>query len=64
MWLWMVVGLALLWVLVTYLVGRIVGLRRSGHGRAAVQALDRQLAAGEITAEEYRHARQLRATGH
>lgn len=59
MWLWVILGLLGLWALVAFAITWIVGPRRR---EAAAEVLERQLADGEITSEEYRRLRHLPPT--
>lgn len=64
MWIWMVLGLAALWLLVWFGVRSVVGPRTQPPNPTALQALDQRLARGEITTEEYRQVREALATTH
>lgn len=59
MWLWVALGLLSLWALVAFAITWIVGPRRRGH---SAEVLERQLADGEITSEQYRRLRHLPPT--
>ena len=59
MWLRVILGLLGLWALVAFAITWIVGSRRR---EAAAEVLERQLAGGEITSEEYRRLRHLPPT--
>ena len=64
MWLWMILGLVVLWALVACAVRWTIGPRRSTSDPDPIKLLDARLARGEITSEEYRRVRELLATGH
>lgn len=64
MWLWMILGLAALWVLVACAIRCTIGPRRSKTDSDPIKVLDARLARGEITSEEYRRVRDHLATGH
>jgi uncharacterized membrane protein len=64
MWLWMVLGLIVLWAVVACAIRWVVGPRRTHATPDALGVLDVRLARGEITTEEYRRIRQLITTGH
>lgn len=57
-WVLMVVGSVVVWGLVIWAIVTLVGDRRTTrHDRAPVDVLDRRLAAGEISVEEYERLR-------
>ena len=60
MWLWVILGLLGLWALVAVAITWIVGPRSSEGSPAEV--VERQLANGETTSEEYRRLRHVPRT--
>lgn len=60
-WILMTVLMVAFWGLVIFgvvwLVQSLAGGHPSGHGRSAIEILDRRLASGEISPDEYRQRR-------
>ncbi len=54
MWIWVILGLAGLWVLVAMICRAVIGPRSPTSGPDAQDTLDRRLASGGITTDEYR----------
>lgn len=61
MWVWMVLGLIILIAVGTWAVVRLTGSEKpeAAARETPRQALDRRLAAGEISVEQYLHTKQV-----